>query len=188
MRRATGVILAVAALGVSSRPGRGGASVEIHYAPHEDLERIDVDVIDNAERSIDMAAYVLSDRAVIEALTRRRRSRRDDPALSRQEPVFAARPARRRPDRGTAGFPQRVRARQGARRADAPEGLCGRRRAAAHRLRQFLALRAWRPRTTTSSWSTIPPTVARFERNFEAIWSRGTNAAALPSLERGGAR
>ena len=44
------------------------ASVEIHYAPQEDLERIDVDVIDNAERWIDMAAYVLSDPFVIEAL------------------------------------------------------------------------------------------------------------------------
>ena len=32
------------------------------------LERVDVDVIDNAERSIDMAAYVLSDPFVIEAL------------------------------------------------------------------------------------------------------------------------
>jgi len=31
-------------------------------------------------------------------------------------------------------------------------------------------------------------TIARFETNFDAIWSRGTNAGALPSLERGGAR
>ncbi len=44
------------------------ASVEIHYAPAENLEAIDVALIENAGDSIDMAAYVLSDEAVIEAL------------------------------------------------------------------------------------------------------------------------
>ena len=43
--------------------------IEVHYAPGEDLEKIDVELIDNAERSIDMAAYVLSDPAIIEALS-----------------------------------------------------------------------------------------------------------------------
>jgi hypothetical protein len=33
-----------------------------------------------------------------------------------------------------------------------------------------------------------PSIVAKFEANFDAIWARGTNAGALPSLERGGAR
>ncbi len=42
----------------------------IHYAPAENLERIDVDLIDQAQSAIDMAAYVLTDVAVIEALTR----------------------------------------------------------------------------------------------------------------------
>ena len=55
-----------AALAIWSAPA--GASVEIHYAPIENLERIDVETLDNAERSIDMAAYVLSDARVIEAL------------------------------------------------------------------------------------------------------------------------
>jgi phosphatidylserine/phosphatidylglycerophosphate/cardiolipin synthase-like enzyme len=44
-------------------------TLEVHYAPKEDLEAIDVDLIDRAEHSIDMAAYVLSDPSVIEALS-----------------------------------------------------------------------------------------------------------------------
>lgn len=43
-------------------------AAEIHYAPAEDLERVDVALIDAAGDSLDMAAYVLTDRAVIEAL------------------------------------------------------------------------------------------------------------------------
>jgi phosphatidylserine/phosphatidylglycerophosphate/cardiolipin synthase-like enzyme len=45
-------------------------SMPIHYAPAENLERIDVDLIDRAEHSIDMAAYVLTDWPVIQALSR----------------------------------------------------------------------------------------------------------------------
>jgi len=45
------------------------ARAEIHYAPEENLELVDARVIGGAELSIDMAAYVLSDRQVIEALT-----------------------------------------------------------------------------------------------------------------------
>jgi phosphatidylserine/phosphatidylglycerophosphate/cardiolipin synthase-like enzyme len=41
---------------------------EIHYAPKEDLEAVDVREIGRAELSIDMAAYVLSDPQIIEAL------------------------------------------------------------------------------------------------------------------------
>jgi len=48
--------------------GAASAKIEVHYAPQENLEAIDVDLIDTAERSIDMAAYVLSDAAVIDAL------------------------------------------------------------------------------------------------------------------------
>jgi phosphatidylserine/phosphatidylglycerophosphate/cardiolipin synthase-like enzyme len=44
------------------------ATIEIHYAPAENLEAIDVGLLENAGASIDMAAYVLSDDAVIEAL------------------------------------------------------------------------------------------------------------------------
>ena len=42
----------------------------IHYAPSENLERIDVALIDAAKANIDMAAYVLTDWPVLEALSR----------------------------------------------------------------------------------------------------------------------
>jgi phosphatidylserine/phosphatidylglycerophosphate/cardiolipin synthase-like enzyme len=42
----------------------------IHYAPGENLEHIDVALIDPAEHEIDMAAYVLTDWPVMQALTR----------------------------------------------------------------------------------------------------------------------
>jgi phosphatidylserine/phosphatidylglycerophosphate/cardiolipin synthase-like enzyme len=48
--------------------GAEAATLDIHYAPTENLEAIDVELINEAEASIDMAAYVLSDAAVIEAL------------------------------------------------------------------------------------------------------------------------
>jgi phosphatidylserine/phosphatidylglycerophosphate/cardiolipin synthase-like enzyme len=44
------------------------ATTEIHYSPAEDLEPIDVALLNDAGASIDMAAYVLTDEAVIEAL------------------------------------------------------------------------------------------------------------------------
>lgn len=44
-------------------------SVEQHYAPDEDLERIDVALIGEAGETLDVAAYVLTDYAVIESLT-----------------------------------------------------------------------------------------------------------------------
>ena len=44
------------------------ATVEVHYAPSENLEAIDVELINQAGDCIDMAAYVLTDAAVIEAL------------------------------------------------------------------------------------------------------------------------
>jgi phosphatidylserine/phosphatidylglycerophosphate/cardiolipin synthase-like enzyme len=70
-----GIFLAVGAAAVYS-PSRGTSHVvvlpdhamSIHYAPAENLERIDVALIDQAERSIDMAAYVLTDWQVINAL------------------------------------------------------------------------------------------------------------------------
>jgi phosphatidylserine/phosphatidylglycerophosphate/cardiolipin synthase-like enzyme len=41
---------------------------ELHFSPVENLEKIDVEAIGRARKSIDMAAYVLSDWAIIEAL------------------------------------------------------------------------------------------------------------------------
>jgi phosphatidylserine/phosphatidylglycerophosphate/cardiolipin synthase-like enzyme len=42
----------------------------IHYAPVENLERSDVALIDQAEHNIDIAAYVLTDWPVMQALIR----------------------------------------------------------------------------------------------------------------------
>jgi phosphatidylserine/phosphatidylglycerophosphate/cardiolipin synthase-like enzyme len=58
-------------LGARSRLGQAspvGGAAEIHYAPAEDLEIIDVALFREATKQIDMAAYVLTDSAVIEAL------------------------------------------------------------------------------------------------------------------------
>lgn len=42
--------------------------VEVHYAPVENLERIDVDLIRSAHATVDMAAYSLTDWPVVDAL------------------------------------------------------------------------------------------------------------------------
>jgi hypothetical protein len=50
-----------------SRPA-GAEPVEIHYAPVENLERVDVEVLRSARAKIDMAAYSLTDWPVVDAL------------------------------------------------------------------------------------------------------------------------
>lgn len=50
-------------------PQAEGSPPQIHYAPRENLEILDAREIGRAELSIDMAAYVLSDPRIIEALT-----------------------------------------------------------------------------------------------------------------------
>jgi len=42
----------------------------VHYAPAENLEHIDVELIDSASHEIDFAAYVLTDWPVMQALKR----------------------------------------------------------------------------------------------------------------------
>jgi phosphatidylserine/phosphatidylglycerophosphate/cardiolipin synthase-like enzyme len=42
----------------------------IHYAPAENLEHVDVAMIDRAEHEINLAAYVLTDWPLMQALTR----------------------------------------------------------------------------------------------------------------------
>lgn len=51
---------------VASHPRQ--EAILFHYAPEQNLEKIDVGLIDKAERSIDAAFYVLTDVPVIEAL------------------------------------------------------------------------------------------------------------------------
>jgi phosphatidylserine/phosphatidylglycerophosphate/cardiolipin synthase-like enzyme len=68
-RRKIRVIVAVAAAaGVASASAGPVERAEIHYAPEENLELVDTRIIGRAELSIDMAAYVLSDGRVIDAL------------------------------------------------------------------------------------------------------------------------
>lgn len=65
MRLLVAIPIAMALLAVAAR---AEPAVEIHFSPAENLEKIDVGLIDGARKSIDMAAYVLSDWAVIDAL------------------------------------------------------------------------------------------------------------------------
>ena len=68
-RCAAVALVALARCGFCAAPVQAqNMPVEIHYAPHEDLEAIDVRMIDDAVDSVDMAAYVLSDGPVIRAL------------------------------------------------------------------------------------------------------------------------
>ena len=53
-----------------AQPCRADPAPVIHYAPAENLEHVDVALIDRAEHEIDMAAYVLTDWPVMQALTR----------------------------------------------------------------------------------------------------------------------
>jgi hypothetical protein len=65
-----GVGLAFAVLGclpILAPPASAG-EVEVHYAPSENLERVDVGLLRSAHTKIDMAAYSLTDWPVIDAL------------------------------------------------------------------------------------------------------------------------
>ncbi len=57
-------LLLAGAAAAETRP-----KLDLHYSPAENLERIDVETIDGAGETLDVAAYVLSDVAVIEAMT-----------------------------------------------------------------------------------------------------------------------
>ena len=68
------VLVFAAGVGIGLRslpaPAAAIADPSIYYAPAENLEKIDVALIDSARASIDMAAYVLTDWPVLQALTR----------------------------------------------------------------------------------------------------------------------
>jgi phosphatidylserine/phosphatidylglycerophosphate/cardiolipin synthase-like enzyme len=61
------VLMAAVPAGVSA------GVTEIHYAPVENLERIDVALLGSARKRIDIAAYTLTDRLVVDALVEARR-------------------------------------------------------------------------------------------------------------------
>jgi phosphatidylserine/phosphatidylglycerophosphate/cardiolipin synthase-like enzyme len=164
------------------------SSVEIHYAPQEDLERIDVDVIDNAERSIDTAAYVLSDPFVIEAL-RDAADRGVTIRLYLDKSQYSQHgPRNGDPIGELLAFPNVFARVKG--------------RGVLMHLKAY-AVDGDRLRTGSGNFSHSglafqdndlilvddAAIVAKFETNFEAIWSRGTNAsAAAAELERGAPR
>jgi phosphatidylserine/phosphatidylglycerophosphate/cardiolipin synthase-like enzyme len=58
------VLLAIGAL------SHADPAPTIHYAPAENLEHIDVELIDSAKHEIEFAAYVLTDWPVMQALIR----------------------------------------------------------------------------------------------------------------------
>jgi hypothetical protein len=60
--------MAVECTGSAQPPRPVGSAAEIHYSPTEDLETIDVGLLREATKQVDMAAYVLADRAVVAAL------------------------------------------------------------------------------------------------------------------------
>ena len=67
-RTVSPLTIAVAAILALCAPAR--ADPAIHYAPAENLEHVDVALIDTARQEIDLAAYILTDWPVIQALTR----------------------------------------------------------------------------------------------------------------------
>jgi phosphatidylserine/phosphatidylglycerophosphate/cardiolipin synthase-like enzyme len=62
-------LTALGAAWAEKGPKTLGSQPEIHYAPRENLESVDAQEIGRAQLSIDIAAYVLSDARIIEALT-----------------------------------------------------------------------------------------------------------------------
>ncbi len=64
------VLTAVSLFLASLAPCSADPAPVIHYAPAENLEHVDVALIDHAEHEIDLAAYVLTDWPVMQALTR----------------------------------------------------------------------------------------------------------------------
>lgn len=68
--------VAVAALSVAPSPPSSGplsqeplfAGIRVFYGPHSGFETVDAKLIGGARKSIDMAAYVLTDQALVSAL------------------------------------------------------------------------------------------------------------------------
>ncbi len=156
--------------------------IEVHYAPGEDLEKIDVELIDNAERSIDMAAYVLSDPAIIEALSNAA-DRGVTIRIYLDKGQFSQHGARSEAVEALLAYPN-VTAR-----------LKG--RGALKHLKAY-AVDGVKLRTGSGNFSRSgleaqdndlvvvddPEAVGRFERDFDAIFSRATNPPAF--TETGG--
>ena len=83
-----GACIAACVLLASVTPGCADPAPVIHYAPAENLEHVDVDLIDRAQHEIDMAAYVLTE--LLQALTRAADRGVAIPHLSRWHPACRA--------------------------------------------------------------------------------------------------
>lgn len=71
--RRIGFFLLVGLAVATSLAAVAAGEAEIHYAPVENLERIDVALLGSARKRIDIAAYTLTDRLVVDALVDARR-------------------------------------------------------------------------------------------------------------------
>jgi phosphatidylserine/phosphatidylglycerophosphate/cardiolipin synthase-like enzyme len=111
----------------------------IHYAPTENLERIDVALIDGARHEIDIAAYVLTDWPILQALTRaadrgvKVRIYLDGAQFAAREPTMVFNELAETP-----GVEIKGQAR--GRRSDAPQELPNRRAVALHGSRELLGI------------------------------------------------
>jgi phosphatidylserine/phosphatidylglycerophosphate/cardiolipin synthase-like enzyme len=188
IRRAAALLAACATLAFSyPTPAADGTILraEIHYAPSEDLEFVDAGVIGGAELTIDMAAYVLSDRRIIEALT-----------------AAAERNVAVRVYLDKSQFSQ-----HGLRFGEPIEALLAHPNVAAKVKGEgvLMHLKAYAVdgrllRTGSGNFSrpglaeqdndlvliSDPAAVDAFERTFESIWSRAQNIDALDTPEHGG--
>ena len=124
-----------------NRPAPSARAAEIHYGPGEDLERIDVALIREAAKQIDMAAYVLTDSAVIEALRDASVARGEGASLARRQRSGETKRIRRGGAARRTGSGPRNSIKRAGRRTDAPERLLRRSSPFAHRLGQFQPIR-----------------------------------------------
>ena len=188
-RRTMRILLVGAALTLTAPSFADGGPVaraEIHYAPEENLELVDARVISGAKLSIDMAAYVLSDPRIIDALTA---------AAERDVAVRLY-------------FDKSQFAQHGL-KVDAPiEALIAHPNVAARVKGEgvLMHLKAYAVdgkllRTGSGNFSrpglaqqdndlvliSDPSAIDAFERTFEVIWSRAQNIDALDTPEQGAA-
>jgi len=153
------------------------AAVDLHWSPSEDLEQIDLGLIVSARRTIDMAAFVLSDYAVIAALRERAEAGvhvrvlldgGELEELLRRNPSHPLRRAARHPNVEIRVKPPAVLMHLKAYAIDGKALRFGSANFSAAGLKhQDNDLAIVRDRDTTQ----------RFERTFEALWSRSNNTS-----------
>jgi phosphatidylserine/phosphatidylglycerophosphate/cardiolipin synthase-like enzyme len=187
MRRWVGAVLASALVAGGAARAETAERTEIHYAPQEDLEQVDVTLIDNAERTIDMAAYVLSDRRVIEAL-----ADAADRDVSIRIYLDKSQFAQHGPDAG--GPIEALLAYPNVFARVKGQGVLMHLKAYAVDQRVLRTGSGNFSRQGLSSQDNDlilvedRAAVQAFESNFDRIWSRAQNVGALPARERGGPR